>query len=137
MKTITVFCNANLLGLNHRSPKVLKPISVSKPVWYGFGDTNRGECVLAAVFDESELKSFTESDCELDGAWWQEIGSSNVDWEEHPWQPIVARKRGVFRWICEELGASQTRNVAAVLGDICRIENKSPVHFFNSLRWEN
>ena len=135
MKTITVFCNAALLNVNHGSMKPLAPLEISKPFWNGTSDSRIGECVFAAIFYEDELNSFTEEECEAVGAFWREIGSSNVDWEDHSWQTRIARDKGIFHWICDELGASQPRNVAAILGDICRFENKTPVEFFNSLPW--
>lgn len=138
MKTITIYCNAALLNVNHGTGRTLKPVEISKPIWYGASDSRIGECLFAAVFDAAELNQFTEEECEKVGAYWRQIGASIVDWEEHPWQPRLAREQGVFKWICDTFSLSQPRNVAAILGDIFKFENKTPVEFFNSLtKFEN
>lgn len=131
MKTITILCNAALLAAV--DSKDIKPIAVSKPVWNGWDDSDIGELLFAAEFEEEKLNSLTEAECDLTHAWWRAFNRSSVDWDQNPWQPRLARSRGIFHWITEKFELSQPRNIAAILGDIAAFENKTPIELFNSL----
>lgn len=101
-----------------------------------------GEMVYAVhIRYNDSIKLPNDALCERAGCWWHEIfnkdgeGGSNTD-VKNTWRPIVARRYGLFRWICDEIGASTERNVCAVLGDICEVEFKDPIQLFNSF-WES
>lgn len=85
-----------------------------------------------------DWQKHSETLCNDDWCWendveWHEIlskngeGGSNCSWDQHPYEPNNARRDGIFNWIIEKTGASTTKNVAAVLGDIWRFEGASPI----------
>lgn len=130
MKTITILCNAGLLHLAGNSD--LTPIKCSKPLnWLD-------ECVFAAEFDEERLEKLTDEQCEAGGAWWREISRSNVDWEDAPLPTIgflqgLKLTGGMFSWITSQFGASQPRNVAAIVGDIAQMNGITAIELLNQL----
>lgn len=119
-----LFCNGAAISL-------FNPTQLSKAVDW-FGDW----MFMCEIPDDHPLLEDGSEAYDHETAAWYTVGSSNVYWPDKPWQPRIARNYpacGIFGWICDEIGASTHRNVAAVLGDICMFEGKTPIEFFNSL----
>lgn len=112
----------------------IKVLDCSKVV-YGYGEW---PYITAELSDEDadKLLAVDEKEFEDRGAWYREVGRANTFFD--PYRPRVMRQVGLHEYICdgapESLGASQPRNVAAIIGEICAEEHKTPIQLFNSLK---
>ena len=72
--------------------------------------------------------------CDAMGAWWREIGISNLGADDlAKYKPRTMRRMGIFEYIEENWGATTENNVAAVIGSIAALENKNPTELFDTL----
>lgn len=98
----------------------------------------RSAYVIIEIEDEDldKLLALGEEYWEESGAWFRTVGRANT-WFEPKYRPKIMRKVGIHEYICdavpESIGASQPRNVAAVIGEIANYEGKTPIELFNSL----
>ena len=118
-ETIYVYCNASCLELIH-------PLEVSKPILTSWNLS------FVALYNLEDLQKIAEDIYEQHNAFWREVGSLNISIDED-YQPRVMRKTGLLNWLCDVHGISVERNIAGAIGNLSRMEGRTPIEFINSL----
>jgi len=127
MKKIYVMCNIANINL-------VKPIKISKVLLGEYYSD-----YLVALYDLDELEKIEESQYELQGAFWREIGRLQISQDSVDgngrisYQPRVMRRMGLFDYIYDKVNLSTERHIACAIGNFSEWEGKDPIEFFNSL----
>ena len=90
-------------------------------------------CVILVPFDSLESWAQKKGEDFLfeNDIWSREIIECNISVES--FELSEAKERGLFNWIIDVLGLSTEKNVAAVIGSICKNEGITPIQLFNKL----
>ncbi len=94
-----------------------------------------GEDVCIAFLDfpklEEKYKLLEEEHPAKYFGWCREITRANTYCGQ--FSLSEGKKRGLFNWIIEEIGASTEKNVAAIIGEICYELDITPIELFNKV----
>lgn len=114
-----LYCNPTVVDICADSFNDVRILNLSKII-FAYG-TSPSLIIEISDEDVEKLLELGEELFERKEAWFREVGRANT-WFEPKYRPKIMRKVGIHEYICdavpESVGASQPRNVAAMIGEM-------------------